>query len=71
VEPVHLLLFYDTGNLYWRLGDFDPADLRQAAGLGLRLQTPIGPLRVEYGWKLDRQQGESSGELHFSLGVPF
>jgi outer membrane protein insertion porin family len=37
----------------------------------LRIRTPVGPLRLEYGWKLDRQEGESSGELHLSIGVPF
>lgn len=70
-EPFYMLLFYDAGNLFWRVSDFDITDLRHSAGLGLRLKTPVGPLRLEYGWKLDRRDGESVGRLHFSFGMPF
>jgi outer membrane protein insertion porin family len=71
VDPIHLLFFYDTGNLYWQVSDFDITDLRHSAGLGIRIKTPVGPLRLEYGWKLDRREDESSGRLHFSFGMPF
>jgi outer membrane protein insertion porin family len=37
----------------------------------LRVDTPIGPVRLEYGWKLDRVTGESPGEWFFSIGNPF
>jgi len=71
LDPVAAVLFYDAGNLYWRIEDFDAAKLRHSAGLGLRVRTPAGPLRLEYGWKLDRQPDESRGRLHFSIGIPF
>ncbi len=45
--------------------------LRYGAGLGLRYETPVGPLRLDYGFKLDRRPGESTGELHFTLGQAF
>jgi outer membrane protein insertion porin family len=64
-------VFLDAGNVYPTVGDFDPTDLRSSAGLGLRLDTPIGPIRVEYGWKLDRKPDESAGELVFGIGVLF
>jgi outer membrane protein assembly factor BamA len=64
-------LFFDAGNVYPTLDDFDPTDLRYDAGVGLRLDTPIGPIRVEYGWKLDRQPDESAGELIFAIGTLF
>jgi outer membrane protein insertion porin family len=64
-------LFLDAGNVYPTIGDFNPTDLRSAAGLGLRLDTPIGPIRVEYGWKLDRRPDESAGELVFAIGTLF
>ena len=64
-------LFFDAGNVYPTLHDFDPTDLRTAAGVGIRFETPIGPLRVEYGWKLDRRPDESSGELIFAIGSVF
>lgn len=65
------VVFYDAGNVYRRLADADPLDLRHAAGVGLRLETPIGPLRLEYGRKLDREPGESGSELFFAIGSAF
>jgi outer membrane protein insertion porin family len=65
------VLFYDAGNLYVTLEDLDPLDLRHVLGVGLRYELPIGPLRVEYGRKLDRQEGESSGELFLAIGAAF
>jgi outer membrane protein insertion porin family len=70
-DPLFMVLFYDAGNLYWQVSDFDITDLRHSAGLGIRIKTPVGPLRLEYGWKLDREEGESIGRLHFSFGMPF
>jgi outer membrane protein assembly complex protein YaeT len=64
-------IFLDVGNVYPTVNDFDATDIRSAAGLGLRLDTPIGPIRVEYGWKLDRRPEESPGELVFGIGVLF
>jgi outer membrane protein assembly complex protein YaeT len=65
------VVFYDAGNLYGKSSDFDPLDLRHVLGAGLRLEMPIGPLRLEYGRKLDREDGESSGELYFAIGAAF
>jgi outer membrane protein insertion porin family len=63
--------FVDVGNVWAAPGLVRASDLRWAAGLGLRVFTPAGPLRAEYGWKLDREQGESGGEFFLSFGVPF
>ena len=62
------IVFYDAGNVYLDLSGFDPLDLRHTLGAGLRLETPVGPLRAEYGWKLDQEPGETSGEFHFAIG---
>jgi outer membrane protein insertion porin family len=64
-------LFLDVGNVYPTIDDFDLRELRSDAGVGLRLDTPIGPIRLEYGWKLDREPGESPGELVFAIGTLF
>lgn len=64
-------LFVDGGNVWPGWTDARADDLRWGAGLGLRVETPVGPFRVEYGWKLDRLEGESSGELFVSFGNPF
>ena len=61
------VLFYDTGNA-WESGyHFD--DMRQTAGAGVRWYSPIGPLRLEYGFVLDPRTGESGGRFEFSLGM--
>ena len=65
------VLFYDTGNIYRTLHDYSLADLRHVAGAGLRLATPIGPFRLEYGAILDRKAGEPPGEFFFSIGQAF
>jgi len=65
------VVFYDAGNVYRRLAGADPFDLRHAIGAGLRLETPIGPLRLEYGRKLDREPGESRSEVFFAIGSAF
>jgi len=65
------VVFSDLGNVSSRLSGFDPTDLRTVLGLGFRIDTPIGPFRFEYGWKLDREEDESPGEFHISIGQAF
>jgi outer membrane protein insertion porin family len=65
------VLFLDGGNVWVDTGDFDLSDLLFTAGIGLQYNTPVGPIRLDYGHKLDRQPGESRGELHFSIGHAF
>jgi outer membrane protein insertion porin family len=68
---LHGVLFYDGGNVYRTLETYRLDDLRHVAGAGLRLATPIGPVRLEYGAILDREEGEPRGELFLSIGQPF
>jgi outer membrane protein assembly complex protein YaeT len=65
------VVFFDAGNVTSQLSDFNPLDLRTVLGAGFRIDTPIGPVRFEYGWKLDREEGESAGELHITIGPVF
>jgi outer membrane protein insertion porin family len=46
-------------------------NFRRSAGFGLRYETPVGPISLDYGIKLDRRSGESFGALHFSIGTTF
>lgn len=63
--------FIDAGALGRDHTDFGSADLEVAAGLGLRFDLPIGPVRLEYGHNLTRDRGEPSGTFHFAIGVAF
>jgi len=64
-------VFYDAGNVWADWRDLDPADLKGGAGLGLRYLSPIGPLRLDFGWKLDREPGEQDWAVSVSFGNPF
>lgn len=68
--------FVDAGNVFLRAGDMALADLRTAAGAGLRYKSPIGPLRLDVGFALDRARvvtatRERRAVLHISLGQAF
>lgn len=66
-----LVTFLDGGNVWLNTSDIKLADVKFTAGLGLRYNTPVGPIRIDYGQKLQKEKGESAGELHFSIGHAF
>ena len=45
--------FVDVGNVFARVSDMSLGDLRSGAGFGLRMQLPVGPLRMDFAWKLN------------------
>lgn len=65
------VVFYDTGQVYDNGEAYLSYDLRKSAGFGFRWYSPIGPLRLEYGKKLDKKEGESSDRWDFSIGGMF
>lgn len=76
VGPFQAVGFLDAGNVFPRAGDLDLTDLRPAAGLGVRYQSPFGPIRVDLGFNLDRRELvpgtlERGTLVHVSLGQAF
>lgn len=71
-----LVAFLDGGNVFARVSHFDFGNLRGGAGFGIRYRSPVGPIRVDLGFKLDRRRF-ASGELerltalHISIGQAF
>ena len=66
------VLFYDIGNVYGKDEDIDLTDTRSGVGLGIRWYSPVGPIRLEYGYRLDPLPGEESGgQIEFSMGSAF
>ncbi|MDF1544699.1 MAG: BamA/TamA family outer membrane protein [bacterium] len=63
------VLFYDFGNVWDRSYSLHLNDLRYSAGLGLRIKTPIGPIRFDIGWPV--ADTESSPQYHISVGEAF
>lgn len=69
--PLRAGAFVDAGSLSRKYEDFAAADIEVAAGLGLRFDLPIGPVRLEYGYNLTRDTGEPAGTLHFAIGMAY
>ncbi len=69
------VVFFDVGNAFldWQDPLVPPGQplLRTDAGLGIRWNSPLGPLRVEWGYNLDPQPGESRYQWQFSAGAFF
>jgi len=63
--------FVDAGNVWRHFGDLSSADVRIGAGVGLRYKLPFGPLRLEVGWKLDREPFEDPYVVSLTLGNAF
>ena len=61
------VLFYDTGNA-WESG-YHINDMRKTAGVGIRWYSPIGPLRLEWGYVLDRKEDEPASRWEFTMGM--
>jgi len=64
-------LFYDIGSVRNAIVDKGSDEFRSSAGIGFHYFTPIGPIGVYYGHKLDRKPGESAGRFHFTIGFRF
>lgn len=65
------LVFFDLGNVYTESKSWDVADLRSSVGFGFRWMSPMGPLRLEWGYNLDPRDGEDQGVWDFSIGGSF
>jgi outer membrane protein insertion porin family len=73
-------LFYDTGNVFERPSEFSLKDFTHTAGVGIRFQTPLGPVRFDVGLNLNprvriNSEGtpvrEDSAKAFFTLGHAF
>ena len=85
---IQLVAFFDIGNAWQNVKTvngkkvYSPdrknannfADLKKGVGIGVRLNTPIGPLRFDYGWPLDPEEKggrKTGGKFYFSFGQTF
>jgi outer membrane protein insertion porin family len=78
-------VFADGGNVWRSLGslDFDDfrftadrddvtdEDFRYSVGLGIRYNTPVGPIRLDFGIPIKRDETDEFGRFHLSLGQIF
>jgi outer membrane protein insertion porin family len=64
------VVFFDIGNT-WDQGEAFMSDLRYSTGMGIRWNSPLGPLRLEWGYNLDPKEYESDSKFDFSIGKFF
>jgi outer membrane protein insertion porin family len=72
-EAMSGLIFFDAGNVYEENDDLFSHSLRMSVGIGMRIYTPIGPMRLDWGYKLLRREelDESPSDWHFAIGTYF
>lgn len=63
------VVFFDAGNAYEDFQNF--GSLRYTTGLGFRWLSPMGPIRLEWGYNLKKEEGESSSRFEFAFGTFF
>jgi outer membrane protein insertion porin family len=69
--PIKAVAFTDIGTLSDDSASFGFSTFDIAVGVGIRADLPIGPVRLEYGYNMTRDDGEPMGALHFAIGVAF
>jgi outer membrane protein insertion porin family len=65
------VVFFDYGTVFEEVSSFTFDEMREAAGIGIRYHTPLGPVTLDWGYKLDRRPGESPSEFFISVGHAF
>ncbi len=63
------VVFFDAGNAYEDFNNF--GELRYTTGLGFRWISPMGPIRLEWGYNIDRKEDESASKFEFAFGTFF
>lgn len=71
IEKARGALFYDTGFVNTNPWDYNFNNVASDIGFGLRLDLPIGPLRVDYGIPLQQAGNHGSGKFNFNVGYQF
>jgi outer membrane protein insertion porin family len=64
------IVFFDLGNVFDEREKFHWS-IKRSIGVGIRFTSPIGAIRLEYGFNLAPEKGEKSGVFHFSAGTAF
>jgi outer membrane translocation and assembly module TamA len=73
---IRLAGFYDSGNVFRTISNINAHSFSHTLGGGLRIKTPFGPLRADYGYNLNlssdlRQRGLTRGHFFITVGPPF
>jgi len=70
-NSVRLSTFFDIGNVFPGVEDFESSELRMSVGLGATWLSPVGPLAVSFALPLNDKDRDDVQEFQFSLGAGF
>jgi len=62
------VVFFDAGNVFTKEESWTFTDIRMSIGAGVRWYSPLGPIRLEYGYILNRRPEDSTGGVEFQVG---
>jgi outer membrane protein insertion porin family len=65
------LVFFDCGNVYGSSARLITPNVRTSLGGGIRWFSPMGPLRIEWGYNLDKKSYEQQSAWEFTIGGSF
>ncbi len=71
IEKVRGAVFYDTGFVESNSYDFSASNIASDVGIGIRLDLPVGPLRIDYGFPLQKAGNHGGGKFNFNVGYQF
>jgi len=65
------VVFADAGGVFPDARSFSLDGVRSCVGIGLRANTPIGIIRCDWGFNVDRREGEPWNVVYFNVGQAF
>src|SRR6266404_4465633 len=71
IEKARGAIFYDSGFVNADPWKFDFSHLASDIGAGIRINLPIGPMRLDYGYPIERDGYHGGGHFNFSVGYQF
>ncbi|MCX7952561.1 MAG: outer membrane protein assembly factor BamA [Deltaproteobacteria bacterium] len=66
-----LVCFFDIGEAFDDGQSINLDELRKAYGAGFRWASPLGPLSLDFGFPLDKREGDKNFVVNFSVGTDF
>jgi outer membrane protein insertion porin family len=66
-----VVAFFDAVGIAQQRAEYPWDEILSSVGAGVNWRSVIGPVRLEYGYNLNRRSHDPVGTLHFSIGFPF